>query len=358
VLAPGRPPRLVSSRLLGLVIPAAALVAGVVVAQAAGGADFLTALAAVATPVLAAGTGWVRGWRRPWLPAVLVPPLYAIAWLRPDGLVADAAGVALIAGACLAITGLVAAVAPPSWLTAGLVLLVVLDVILVWGDRQVEPTMTALQAATAPKLGRPLPELQQVDFGSATMGWLDFAAPALLGLLVARRLAAALATGVAAGLWGLLLFLTSPIAATPPVLAGLLAGRKRNARRKPARDRARITSMSEGQSLDGRTFRVAAMDANGEASEATVFEYHERDGVVWARYTGGAVRLGFLVGTRSGDGLDFRYSQLNESGETSNGHGSTTISTLSDGRLRLDEDWEWESKPGAGTSAAEEVPSG
>jgi hypothetical protein len=118
-------------------------------------------------------------------------------------------------------------VAPPSWLTAGLVLLVVLDAILVWGDRQVEPTMTALQAAVPPApAGRPLPELQQIDFGSATMGWLDFAAPALLGLLVRRRLTAAVTTGVAAALWGLLLFVTSPIAATPPVLAGLVAGRR------------------------------------------------------------------------------------------------------------------------------------
>jgi hypothetical protein len=225
VLAPGRPRQLLSSRSLGLAIPAAALVVGVIVAQLSGGADFLTALAAVATPLLAAGAGWARNWRLPWLPALCVPPLYAVAWLRPDGWSADAAGVALIAGACLAITGLVAGVAPRSWLTAGLVLLVVLDVIFVWGDRQVEPTMTALQAATPPTVGRPLPNLQQIDFGSATMGWLDFAAPALLGLLVVRRAAAAFATGVAAGLWGLLLFVTSPIAATPPVLVGLLAGR-------------------------------------------------------------------------------------------------------------------------------------
>jgi hypothetical protein len=42
-------------------------------------------------------------------------------------------------------------------------------------------------------------------------------------------------------------------------------------------------------------------------------------------------------------------------GETSNGRCSTTISTLPDGRLRLDEEWAWESKPGGGTSAAEEV---
>lgn len=102
-------------------------------------------------------------------------------------------------------------------------------------------------------------------------------------------------------------------------------------------------------------FRVAAMDAAGEASGATQFEYHEEGGLVWARYEGGAVRLGFLVGTRQGDRLDFRYSQLNEDGETSNGHCTTTVSTLQDGRLRLDEEWAWESRAGAGTSAAEEV---
>jgi hypothetical protein len=117
-----------------------------------------------------------------------------------------------------------------------------------------------------------------------------------------------------------------------------------------------VSSDPLAESLDGRRFRVSAMGTEGEASEATVFEYHEHDGVVWARYEGGAVRLGFLVGARRRDRLDFRYSQLNESGETSNGRGSTTISVLADGRLRLEEDWEWESKPGAGTSAAEEIP--
>ena len=229
-----------------LVAVQAALVAGVVIAQLAGGANFLTALAAVATPLLAAGAGWARRWALPWLPALCVVPLYALAWLRPDTLAADAAGMVLIAGTCLAITGLVAGLAPPSWLTAGLVLLVVLDVILVWGDRQVEPTMTALQAAAPPApAGRPLPELQQIDFGSATMGWLDFAAPALLGLLVVRRLAAAVTTGIAAALWGLLLVATSPIAATPPVLAGLAAGGPRFSWR-PRRTRAKMSRWIAG----------------------------------------------------------------------------------------------------------------
>jgi hypothetical protein len=227
VLPPGRSRRLASSRVLGLAIPAAALVLGVTISQASGGADFLTALAAFATPVLAAAAGWARGWPLPWLTALAVAPIYALAWFRPDGLLGDAARTALIAGACLAVTGVVGALAPRSWLTVGLVLLVVLDCILVWGDRQVEPAMNALQAAAPPTIGRQLPSLQQVEFGSATMGWLDFAAPALLGLLVARRLVASVATGITGGVWGLLLLVTSPIAATPPVLAGLVAGSRR-----------------------------------------------------------------------------------------------------------------------------------
>jgi hypothetical protein len=112
---------------------------------------------------------------------------------------------------------------------------------------------------------------------------------------------------------------------------------------------------SDVPSLDGRRFRVAEMSAEGEGSTGTVFQYHERDGVVSARYEGGAVRLGFLVGVRNGDALEFRYSQVNERGETSNGRCSTTISMLADGRLRLEEEWAWESKPGTGTSAAEEI---
>ncbi|HEU5213300.1 MAG TPA: hypothetical protein VFU10_11065 [Gaiellaceae bacterium] len=230
VALPVRPWRIASSRLLGLIVPAAALVVGVAIARASGGADFLTALATVATPLLAAGAGWARGWRAPWAAVPASAGLYLIAWREP-GNAGDAAGILLIAGACLTATAVVAALAPESWLTAGLVGLVILDCIFVWGDRQVEPAMQALQGATPPSVGggTPLPALQQADFGTATMGWLDFAAPALLAILVRYRLRAAVATGVAGGLWGLLLLVTSPIAATPPVLAGLAAGRVRSA---------------------------------------------------------------------------------------------------------------------------------
>jgi hypothetical protein len=109
-------------------------------------------------------------------------------------------------------------------------------------------------------------------------------------------------------------------------------------------------------SLDGRRFRSAA-NVGGEVDADTVFHYAEDgSGEVWASYAGGAIRRGFLVGRRGGNRLEFRYVQLNDAGETSSGHCVSTVSTLPDGRLRLDETWAWESRAGSGSSAVEELP--
>jgi hypothetical protein len=234
VLIPRRAWSIGRSRTLGLVAPLAALAVGVAIVRAAsGGAQALADLATVATPLLAAAAGWVRRWPLPWLAVPVAGGLYALAWRSPGTLAGEAAGVLLIGGACLTIAALVAAVAPAAAIAVGLVLLVVLDVILVWGVDQVGPVTTTLHVAAPPSLplpggaGAPLPKLQDATFGTALMGWLDILAPALLGAALGTRGArvrAAAATLVAALLWGLLLRVTSPIPATVPVLAGLAAG--------------------------------------------------------------------------------------------------------------------------------------
>jgi hypothetical protein len=108
-------------------------------------------------------------------------------------------------------------------------------------------------------------------------------------------------------------------------------------------------------SLDGRRFQSATQVAGGDVGAQTLFEYAEEDGVVHARYAGGAIRLGFLVGTREGDGLRLRYAQLRTDGSTATGRCESRVETLEDGRLRLRESWRWESHDGAGTSVVEEV---
>jgi hypothetical protein len=115
---------------------------------------------------------------------------------------------------------------------------------------------------------------------------------------------------------------------------------------------------AQAPSIDGRRFRAVADVVGGEIVPDTLFTYHEAGGEIWGEYAGGKIARGHLVGTRRGDTLDFRYSQLNVDGETSSGHCVSAIVVLPDGRLRFEETWEWESKDGSGVSAVEEVPEG
>jgi hypothetical protein len=235
VVVAARPPatRQASNNLLlaGLGAPAVALGLGVVLVRTTG-AHALAYLGAVGTPVLAAA-GRVR------LPVAAA--LWLIAW-KADGLVAQAASVALIALAAITVAQLVARIAPAWSIAAGLVVAAVVDVVLVWGTRDVQPATTALHAAALPSI----PRLQDATFGSATMGWLDLLAPALLGMLVRTRARAAVATGLAAGAWGLLLTVTSTVPATVPVLAGLALGGADRGRLRRALEPRRARGGSRG----------------------------------------------------------------------------------------------------------------
>jgi hypothetical protein len=215
-------------RLVGVLVPAGLLVIGVLlVRDVSDGARFLTDLATFGTPVAAALAGYLLGWRRPWLIAIAAAALYLIAW-RASGLASDAASVALIALACLSGAALAGRLIGSRELVIGLVLLVCLDVILVFATSQVTQTTNTLHAVVPPSAGgQPLPALQDVTFGSALMGWLDFLAPALLGVILVafpRRRAAALTTFLAALAWGCLWYATPMIPATVAVLVGLGVG--------------------------------------------------------------------------------------------------------------------------------------
>ncbi len=228
--APTRPATRRGLGLVGILVPAALLGLGVGVLDAVSwGPRALAWLATLATPAVAAAGGLATRSRRWWLWPPSAAGLWLVAWLA-SGLLAQAAGVLLIAGACVSAAGAAARVAPAWSLRLGLVVLAALDVILVWGTAQVQQATTALHAVALPHAAaHPLPTLQDATFGSALMGWLDLLAPALLGVIVVGRtkLVAALAVGVAAGLWGLLLLTTSEVAATVPVLVGLLIARHR-----------------------------------------------------------------------------------------------------------------------------------
>lgn len=113
--------------------------------------------------------------------------------------------------------------------------------------------------------------------------------------------------------------------------------------------------MEKNVSMHGRRLHAMSDISGGEVGTETIFEFSQEVDLIWARYAGGQVRLGFLVGTNSGMELNFRYTQLNSAGETSTGHSQDQIEILSDGRIRLHEIWSWDSHKGNGTSTLEEI---
>ena len=96
--------------------------------------------------------------------------------------------------------------------------------------------------------------------------------------------------------------------------------------------------------LDRRRFRPTRRA--GEVDAGTTFGYHEDGDLVRARYAGGAIRLGFLVGVRDWDALFARYAHVGTDGGAATGHTESRIEVLADGRVRLHEDWLWDPREG------------
>jgi hypothetical protein len=107
--------------------------------------------------------------------------------------------------------------------------------------------------------------------------------------------------------------------------------------------------------LDGLLMRAVATATSGEVGADTLFSVRQRGDTVWARYEGGAVPLGYFVGTIAGDHLTFRFAQVDLRGEVHGGRSVCDLRRLPDGRVRLIEHFHWESRDGSGTNEIEET---
>ncbi len=211
-------------------IPPLSVIAFVFGARAAesASAQGLTYLALVAVPLLAmlALAYLMWGAHQPRAPrALLVLPLFVLAWTDRSGLAGQAAALALSALSCVALGVLLATVTPPRWLAAGIVAMAIADTTLVVSDLLQRPN-NALNAAH-PAAG--LPQLQSAVLGPAVMGYGDlFIAAALGGLLAtwagrSLQLRAAVLAAVLSLLFDLLFFVVDELPATVPIALTLIA---------------------------------------------------------------------------------------------------------------------------------------
>jgi hypothetical protein len=204
-------------------IPVVSIVAVILaIRYASSTADWLTYLALLAVPLLAAVTlGWAARGARPWFAAVAAL-LFVVAWRTPSSLAGEAAGALLSGLSCVTLGVLLAALTPARWLKLGIIAMACADVWLIASDQLQAPN--AVLVAARP--GGGLPQLQSEQFGSITMGYGDLFVAALLGGVFAARArvqrAAALLTLALAALFDLLFLVVDNLPATVPVALALV----------------------------------------------------------------------------------------------------------------------------------------
>ena len=110
------------------------------------------------------------------------------------------------------------------------------------------------------------------------------------------------------------------------------------------------------RSLDGVEMRAVDELSEGLITSATLFTFAESSSVVSARYAGGRIVLGYLIGRRTSGGIEFSYVQTDATGRIDSGQSRCDLAVLPDGRLRLTEHFQWSSLAGEGVNVLEEVP--
>ncbi len=107
--------------------------------------------------------------------------------------------------------------------------------------------------------------------------------------------------------------------------------------------------------LDGLTMQVSSTAANGVVGSGTLLHFTQKGSRVLARYSGGSIKRGCLVGEVSGTELTYRYTQVEGSGEIHGGSAVCDLLTLPDGRTRIVEHFTWRTREGFGDNIFDEI---
>lgn len=107
-------------------------------------------------------------------------------------------------------------------------------------------------------------------------------------------------------------------------------------------------------SLHNRKMCCTQTAPNGVINRETIFHFTQAGEVVEARYAGGRIRAGYLVGLVKHNELVFRYCQLSDHAQLDGGSSRCQLEEAADGRMRIIESFAWESQAGSGVNILEE----
>ncbi|WP_420601052.1 hypothetical protein [Flagellimonas sp.] len=111
-----------------------------------------------------------------------------------------------------------------------------------------------------------------------------------------------------------------------------------------------------GINLDRVKMIVVKTAETGVVNKETMFSFTQKDNLIHAEYAGGQIAKGFLVGKLTDNTLKFSYCQLQVDGRLDNGSSKGELSISKEGKIRLTEYFEWDSRPGhSGTNIFEQI---
>ena len=94
--------------------------------------------------------------------------------------------------------------------------------------------------------------------------------------------------------------------------------------------------------LNNKVFMSLANTANGDVNGATRFYYQQKGKVITAKYDGGVVLVGSIVGQMlTEDSFEICYQHLTVTGELRTGQCKTKIELIENDVIRLLEEWQW-----------------
>lgn len=106
-----------------------------------------------------------------------------------------------------------------------------------------------------------------------------------------------------------------------------------------------------------KKFRPVANSSNGEVSEDLVFHYQQNGSILTCSYTGENILSGHLIGLVDENGcIEMSYHQINSAGELRTGICHSTPEIMDNGKIKLNENWQWTSgDKSTGSSILEEL---
>ena len=106
-----------------------------------------------------------------------------------------------------------------------------------------------------------------------------------------------------------------------------------------------------------KNFKPVTNSDNAETSVETIFKYKQNGTILTAKYSGGQIAEGHLIGiVDQKGGIDMRYHQINIKGELMTGVCQSQPEIMANGKIRLYENWTWTSgNQTNGTSILEEI---